>query len=93
MRGSTRVVAAGVVIGAAVGVSGPVTPAGAQVGVGGDGSRVQVSGYRAGGEVHVDYGVSGPIASSVTCRELVGETAGMIDADVNAWTKTGTFPR
>lgn len=74
-------------IGVALGVAaGPAAaaPVGAQVGVVGDGSRVLVSGYRAGGEVRVAYGVAGPIASSVTCRELVGETAGMIDADGSA---------
>ena len=59
-------------------------PAAAQVGVGGDGSRASVSGYRAGGAVHVGYGVSGPLASTVTCRELVSETSGMVDADGGA---------
>lgn len=55
-------------------------PAGAGVSVGSDGSRVAVTGYRAGGEDHPTVQASSP-GGSVSCRELIAETNGLVDGD------------
>ena len=53
------------------------TGAGAGVSVAGDGSRVVVTGYRAGGEDHYRWTTSSP-GRSIVCRELVSETNGAV---------------
>jgi len=52
-------------------------PAGAGVSVASDGSRVVVTGYRAGGEDHYRWTTSSP-GRTVVCRELVSETNGAV---------------
>jgi len=67
------------VVPAMVGVAQPA-PAGAGVSVASDGSRVVVTGYRAGGEDHYRWTTSSP-GRTVVCRELVSETNGAVLVD------------
>ena len=65
------------------------TPAGADVGVGSDGTRVRVTGYRAGGDLHYGFSATadgGGVA--MVCRELLESTGGMADSDI----VTGGWP-
>jgi len=80
------VVTAAMTVGMTVGMTAGMTvgdarPAGAGVSVASDGARVTVSGYRAGGEDHAVVSQAGPGGRAMTCRELIGETNGIIDVD------------
>lgn len=60
---------------------GPAAPsAGAGVSVASDGTTVTVAGYRAGGEEHTSWSATSP-RGALICRELIGLTDGMVDAD------------
>ncbi|MEZ5260389.1 MAG: hypothetical protein R2755_01110 [Acidimicrobiales bacterium] len=71
-----------ILAGAALAGPGATAPAGAQPGVGSDGARVTVTGYRAGGSVqHTAVQSSSSTGSALVCRELIDSTAGGIDFD------------
>ncbi|MGD9751475.1 MAG: hypothetical protein AB7W59_10825 [Acidimicrobiia bacterium] len=70
-----------ILAGAALAGPGATAPAGAQTGVGSDGARVTVTGYRAGGSVHTAVQSSSSSGSALVCRELIDSTAGGVDFD------------
>ncbi|MCC6185291.1 MAG: hypothetical protein IT194_11585 [Microthrixaceae bacterium] len=58
--------------------------AGDQVGVGSDGTRVSITGYRAGGQVRTDVRSTSSTGMALVCRELIDSTGGAVDFDLTA---------